>query len=132
MPSEFDDSHAPLLRITAIGDNSDQDIEDRVAFLDKHLQRGRPIALVFDTREATPVSAVQRRRWADWLRSQDAALRRLGAGCAVVTSSIVMRGIFTGIFWIWRPPIAVTFTPTLEEAERWARNALAEHRTKSA
>lgn len=131
MPSEFDDARAPILRITAIGQNSDQDIEDRIAFLDRHLSRGRPIVLVFDTRDAAPVSPVQRRRWADWLRAQDAVLRRLGAGCAVVTSSVIMRGIFTGIFWMWRPPVPVTFTPTLEEAERWAQDALASHRAKT-
>lgn len=131
MPSEFDDSRAPILRITATGRNSDQDIEDRIAFLDRHLDRGRPIALVFDTRDATPVSALQRKRWADWLREKDAVLRRVGAGCAVVTSSVIMRGIFTGIFWIWRPPLPVTFTPTLEEAEHWAQEALASHRAKT-
>lgn len=131
MPTDFDDSRAPLLRITARGENSDQDIEDRIAFVDRHLGRGRPVVLVFDTREATPVSAVQRRRWGEWLRTQDAALRRVGAGCAVVTSSVIMRGIFTGIFWIWHPPVPVTFTPSIEEAERWAQDALSAHRAKA-
>ena len=86
---------------------------------------GEPIALVFDTAGGKPLSARQRKMWTDWLAEHDALLRRRLAGVGIVVTSALMRGVFTGVFWVWQPPIPYMFTGTVREADAWARERLA-------
>lgn len=126
MPTEFDDREFPLLRLHAVGESRDADIEDRLAFVERHLLKGPRVALVFDTSRSRPLSARQRRMWTDWLRAHDALIRKNVAGVALVVTSTLIRGVFTGVFWVWQPPMPYTFTGTVRDADAWARARLAE------
>jgi hypothetical protein len=125
MRSELDDHEYPLIRIHAHGESLDEDITERMAFIRRNLDRGEPIALVFDTAGGKPLSARQRKMWTDWLADHDALLRRRLAGVGIVVTSALMRGVFTGVFWVWQPPIPYMFTGTVREADAWARERLA-------
>jgi hypothetical protein len=124
VPSEFDDRDYPLIRIRALGESRDEDILERLAFLERHLARPGKLALVFDTTGSKPIGARQRKMWTDWLTRHDARLRRNVAGVAMVVTSALMRGVFTGIFWVWQPPMPYAFTATAREADAWARARL--------
>lgn len=125
MPTEFDDRDYPLLRLRAYGESTDRDIAERIAFLQRHLERREPIALVFDSSSSRPLTASQRKQWTDWLSAHDALIRRYAVGCAIVATSALVRGVFTAVFWLWNPPMPYTIVGTVREAEAWARERLA-------
>lgn len=124
MPTDFDDRDYPLLRLHARGESLDQDIADRCAFLERHLARKEKIALVFDTTGSRPLTARQRKLWTDWLSAHDAILRRYLAGVGIVVTNTLVRGVFTGVFWVWQPPMPYTFVARARDAEAWARARL--------
>lgn len=128
MPTEFDDSEFPLVRLRAFGASSDEDIRERLAFLERQAERSEPFALVFDTSASRPLTAKQRKMWTDWLSANTERARRQILGCAIVVTSAINRGVFTGVFWLWNPPMPYTFTATPEEADQWARARLPDRR----
>jgi hypothetical protein len=67
--------------------------------------RGKQLAILYDLTQAAPLSAQQRRMQADWIRQYEMLGREVTLGVAFVTSSAVIRGILTAIFWV-RPPYA--------------------------
>lgn len=125
MPTVYDDDEFPLVRIHAIGDNTDRDIDQRIAYLERHLNAGPRFALVFDTSGAEPLSARHRRRWTTWLHENDMLVAERLAGCGVVITSAAVRAVFTTIFWASPPSTPYTFVGTRGEAESWARAMLA-------
>ncbi len=127
MPTRYDEAAFPLLRIHATGDSSDEDVHERLAFLERQLDRREKIVVVFDTTGSRPISARQRKMWTDWLSKEDPRIRRYLMGVSIVVTSTVVRGVFTGVFWVWRPPMPYTFTASVGEAEAWAHRQLASH-----
>lgn len=126
MPSELDDGDFPIVRMRAHGPTSDEDLDERIAFMDRQLARGHEFALVFDTRRSNLLGAAHRRRWADWVARNEQAMRDRLVGGAILVSSPAGRGVFTAIFWMWKPPVPVVFVNTDEEAEAVVRRQLAE------
>lgn len=126
MPTDFDDSDFPLLWIHAIGESRDEDILERLAFMEKHLGKGK-VALVFDTTGSKPLGARHRKMWTDWLARHDTRIRRNVVGVAIVVTSAIVRGVFTGVFWVWQPPMPYTFVATRREGNAWARARLEDH-----
>src|SRR5690242_4440581 len=125
MPSEFDEARFPLLTIAAIGENTDADVDARLAFLGRHLDAGRRFVVVFDTSGSYTLSATQRRRWSTWLHANDDRIRASVIGCAAVVTSAAVRGVFTSVFWLWRPPMPTVIVGTRSEADAWALGRLA-------
>ena len=130
MPTDFDESDFPLVRVHAHGQSADSDVEERLAFAKRLLQRREKVALVFDTTGGRPLTARQRKMWADWLTEHDVLVRKYLVGCAIVVDSALTRGVFTGVFWLWSPPMPYTFAATPRQAEAWARERLAEQRSR--
>ena len=125
MPTEFDDSEFPLVRLHAHGQSTDAEVAERIAFLERQAERGEPFALVFDTTGSKPLTASQRKMYTDWLEQHTERAAREILGCAFVVTSALNRGIFTGVFWVWKPPMPYTFCGSRAEAEVWARARLA-------
>jgi hypothetical protein len=124
VPNVFDDSRFPLVVIEAVGSSSDEDVRERLAFLEKVLARGSTGVLVFDSSGNAGLSAMQRRMWVDWLAKHDVALRERSLAAAFVTPNALVRGTYTAVFWLWSPPFTHVFVRTREEAMAWAENRL--------
>lgn len=127
MPSSYDASQLPILIIRAFGRNDEDDIRERLAFLDEHLAHEQDVLLITDARESETASASGRRLWTDWLRANETAIRRCCVGYVMVSESAVMRGVTTAVFWFWVPPFPWCVCRTREEAIAWARAQLADH-----
>ncbi len=112
--------------IEARGSSSDEDVRERLAFLEKVLARGTNGVLVFDSSGNAGLSAMQRRMWVDWLAKHDRALREKSVAAAFVTPNPLVRGTYTAVFWLWSPPFAHVFVRTREEAMAWAEKRLLE------
>ena len=124
MPTDYDDRDFPIVRLHAYGESTDREVAERIAFIQRHLDERQPMALVFDTTGGTALSAKQRKMWTDWLSTHDRLIRRYMVGCAIVASSSVVRGVFTAVFWVYRPPMPYTFVGTAAEADAWVRDRL--------
>jgi hypothetical protein len=120
MPTSFEADQLPVVTIRAIGESTNKDIVDRLAWLTKFLDDEQRFVLVFDVTRSDAISSAQRKQWSDWLRTNDARLHRYCLGCAVVVRSSIIRGLFTAIFWISPAPVQIVFFETLSESYRWA------------
>lgn len=124
MPTDFDDAEFPLVRLHAYGRSTDTEVAERIAFIERQADRGEPFALVFDTTGSQPLTAGQRKMYTDWLALNTERAKRDIVGCAFVVNSALNRGIFTGVFWVWSPPMPYTFCATRDEAEAWVKARL--------
>ena len=124
MPTRYDESYAPVVLLHVTGPSTNEEILERIEYLKAVLKRKQPLALVFDATDAEPINAHQRRMWSQWLATDEKVIRAWMTGCAFVVTSAIMRGVFTGIFWIWPPPMPYVFTGTRPEAIAWANERL--------
>ncbi len=124
MPTVFDDSEFPLVRMRVYGASTDAEVEDRLASLETYLNRRTKMVLVFDSSGSQGLSAAQRKMWGDWLAKQDPLVRRYCVGSALVVTSTFVRAVFTGVFWLWSPPFPYAFFSSPAEADAWARAQL--------
>jgi hypothetical protein len=121
MTTIYEEDRLPIVIVRVIGPSTDEDVSERMRFLDRQLARSRRFVGVFDATGAEPLSAGQRRAWGDWLRARDALLRQRVAACSFVDQTRLMRGVFTGIFWLWSPPMPYAFAKSTIEGVAWAR-----------
>ena len=104
---------------------SDPGVDRMLAELVGHLERGQPYALVFDLTNAEMPSALQRRKLSDHMLANQQTIQQCVRGMAVVTSSTVLRGITTAVFWVSPPPFEWRVFDLLDEATTWAKSRCA-------
>jgi hypothetical protein len=124
----FDDSAWPLLVGTCPARLSDSSVRSLIAFFDGVHAKKERFALVLDTR---PLGTMPGARWrkeiADWGGSpkvQGHSMRYCVA-TAVVTSSVLTRGVFVALGWLWKPAAPVRAVATVEEAAVWCGDLMA-------
>ena len=127
----FDESLFPLVTLVVRGTTTDDDVRARTAYCAALLARERPMAIVIDASAASPLGARHRKMWSEWLAQHTASVRRWVVGSALVVKSGVARGVFTGIFWVWNPPMPYHFAATRQEAQAWAQGRLDEARASA-
>ena len=119
----FEDTRWPLAVITFEGEPSDADFDGYLATLARYIGRADRERIrygcVLDATTVTGLSASQRKRMGDWMRTHAVETERACAGIAFVISSGVVRGLLTAIFWLAPMPTAHTVVATRAEAERW-------------
>lgn len=121
MPVRVDDWRLPLLRISYIGDYSDDELTAYLATLDRIIARpGRKVVL-FDLLRATVSPANQRKRQAEWISAKEDVLRRDFAAGAIVLDNALLRGAVTAVFWICPLPLPTQIMSTNESALTWLR-----------
>ncbi len=79
--------------------------------------RGEKLFFISDLtrmREVTPAS--QRKYAAQSVEGTFDLARASAVGAAHVTPSTLLRGLFTAVFWIYRPPMPAVFVATRDEA----------------
>ncbi len=111
--------------VTFNGQVTDEQFRAYLSALSALMGRGGWRVLVYDARLAAPAPASQRRMQAEWMKLNDAGVRRSTAGIAFVIPSAVVRGVLTAIFWLQPLACPHLVTESFEEAFRWARGKLA-------
>ena len=125
MPAiEIDDSRWPMVLVTFTGVAPEPEFDDYLRRMSQYLARKQTIVTVLDASKSGATPATQRRKQAEWMRENDAALRRHSAGTAFVISSAVVRGVLTAILWMQPIPQEHVVVATMPEALRWAREQL--------
>jgi len=118
-------SLAPVYVVTFTGKVSDQEFRAHLAALSAIIERPGSRALVYDARLAQPAPASQRQLQAEWMKGNDAAIRRATAGIAFVVPSAIVRGALTAILWLQPLACPHRVTANFEDGFRWARQQLA-------
>lgn len=121
---KFDHSDFPLVRVTFVGDATNEEFAAYLAEMGQLFLRRKPNATVLDAREAGMTPATQRRMQAEWIREHEDDLRRFSRGTAFVISSPVIRGALTAILWLQPMPQPHVVVATVAEAEAWAKARL--------
>ena len=97
-------------------------VEDLREEFDGWFARKERFALVTDTRPARGLpSARWRRDLTNWMNEPAvmANVVRYNVASATIFSSTVIRGGFTALTWIWRPPQPQLAAATMREAVEW-------------
>lgn len=126
MPTEYDERSFPITLLRPVGDTTDQDLAERFAFLERQLGRLGTGALIFDTRQSNGLSASHRQQWSSWLERNGERIRKHVVFVGIPVDSAAQRGIFTAVFWLWKPTIPCVFVATEAEAFRLAEQAIAQ------
>jgi hypothetical protein len=91
--------------------------------------RGERFALVIDTRPLkTMPSATWRKELTDWTNNPRVQRNsgRFNVGAAIILTSVLARGIYTALLWVWKPPSPQFAAATMAEAVDWCCDRLAE------
>jgi hypothetical protein len=86
-----------------------------------------PYAWVVDLGRTLGATAKQRKMQAESELRLREHNRQHCAGVGLHVGNSVMRGVVTAVFWLSPPVYPYCITETLEEAQRWAREALRAH-----
>ncbi len=129
MAVRVDLNYFPLVLVSHEGVSTDDEFEAHLEVLRGSLtskDASRRVLVIDATHAGLATPATQRKRQAEWMKENEAHIRRLTIGCAFVIPSSVIRGFLTAIFWIQPLPCPHVVTSTLEEAFVWSEKRLAE------
>lgn len=122
----IDDARFPLVVIVFEGIADDREFAGYLAWMDQQLTRRVRCAFVLDATRAGRSPATQRRKQAEWMKANEPTLKKYSAGYAFVIDSALVRGALTAILWLQPMPAAHIVVATIQEAELWASNQLAQ------
>lgn len=122
-----DDSRWPLVEVAFKGNLRDDDFDGYLTFLERCHSRRQTWALLLDGTSVRGVSALQRKRMADFLHEHEALARRHCAGTAFVIDSPLLRGTLTAIFWFQKQPTPYVVVARREQAVAWLQEQVAKH-----
>ncbi len=97
---------------------SEIDTDSFYAELTRVLRKREVFATLHDLRGSRP-DASRRRRFAEWVRDNDAELRLRLAAHAVVVDTGFQRGMITAVLWMTPSPCPMKVFDDREEAEQW-------------
>ena len=97
-------------------------VSDLVGELERYLALGQPYTILFDLGGAGTPAAAERRRLAAHISENDAAIRTLVRGMALVSPSTLLRGAFTATLWLSPLPVPHRIFGDRDEALRWLRS----------
>ncbi|HSC88484.1 MAG TPA: STAS/SEC14 domain-containing protein [Polyangiaceae bacterium] len=124
MSHSYDDSRWPIVVSRAEGESTDADMEDYLSMLERMLARRERHVIIVDATGGKLLKGQHRKALAEWTRQNEAALRRYRAGLALVTSSAVLRGMITAVYWLTPAPFPYQPVSNMDEAWRWAEAQL--------
>jgi hypothetical protein len=115
-----------LVVFTAVGEQSDADLEAYLADCEALLRRRQPHGSIYDARRSIPVGPKLRKRVVEWLSRNDALLRTYLVATGVVMSTPLQRGVFRAILWMHPLPFPYCVESSLEAARGYVCSRLAE------
>jgi hypothetical protein len=117
--TRLDESRWPLVVLTAVGEQSDEDFDAYLADADRLLSRREHHGVIFDARRAAPIGPKLRKRQVEWLRRNDLSLREYRVASGMVMSSAIQRGVFRAILWMQPLPYPYCIESSFEPARRF-------------
>lgn len=126
---DCDETRWPLVEVTFHGNLRDDDFERYLSFLGSCHDRRQTWALLLDGSAVRGVSALQRKKMADFLHEHEALAKRHCVGTAFVLDSPLVRGTLTAIFWFQKQPTPYVIVATRLQAVAWLREQLAKQST---
>lgn len=125
----FDTTKFPLVFLNMSGDISPQELDEHFGEYRGLLDRNTTYGLVYDASKIGKVDAVFRKRYAEFMKKNEADFQRLCAGVGFVITSAIVRGALTAVLWVTGSlPFPHKIFSTREEAEEWTRQQLANAR----
>ncbi|HEX5747622.1 MAG TPA: hypothetical protein VFZ09_15350 [Archangium sp.] len=122
--ASIDDSHWPLLISRIVGEMSNPEFDDYLARSTRSMDRGQPHVLVVDLSQAAGMSPEQRKRFEQWSRDHDEAMRRTVVGAAYIAPTAVVRLALSVLLHVWRPPYPYVIVAREQQAFEWALKRL--------
>src|ERR1700756_4599376 len=102
-----------------------EELERYLARQDEMLARRVPMISLVLAEEAKLWETPVLRRQAEWIKHNEAELRRYSLGAALVMQSPIVRGMLKAILWLQPMPQPYHVCSTVEEALRWLRERVA-------
>jgi hypothetical protein len=123
----FDHAAWPLVIATCPEAFSEDSVRSLTGGFEECHARRSPFGLVVDTRPTKQLpSAKWRRDLSTWLN--DPKIRRntqqYNVGCSIIFVSALVRGAYTAINWLWKPPSPQFAVDEMSEAVDWCCEAL--------
>ena len=94
------------------------------------LRRGERFATMHDVRFAGRLDPVRRKRFTDWVRANDAVLRKLMIAHAAVVQSGLQQGVMTAVLWLIDPPAPMKVFTDPNEARAWLKQRVEAERAR--
>jgi hypothetical protein len=115
----------PILVVYSPPNFSEQDLRNHLDQLGKvYDTRKEPYVLVLDATSGRRPSALQRKIQSEFREQYDAHIREYSRGTAFVTSSELLKGAATAMFWIKKPTTTTKFFTNIQQAFAWAEEQL--------
>jgi hypothetical protein len=126
MPVIRDESRHPLVIETHSGAGTLDEVNDERAFLERLFAERKPVAFIFDLRNAEPPPMNVLLQTTKLSRDTRDHERAYCAGRAFVVENSLMRAVLMGAFMLEQPPAPVKVFTDMAAAEAWALDRLAE------
>jgi hypothetical protein len=114
----------PSAVITCEGVMDQDDTRRFIDTLDAVLRRNERYVTVFDSTKLSSFRMPDRDKIVQWLHENDAELKKLWLGSAVVLSSPALRFVISTVLLVSRPPAPIKVFGSSSEAMAWARARL--------
>ena len=115
----------PILVVYSPSDFTEDDLRNHLEQLGKvYDTRREPYVLVLDATSGRRPSALQRKIQSEFREKYDAHIREYCRGTAFVTSSELLKGAATAMFWIKKPTTTTKFFTNIQQAFDWAEQQL--------
>ncbi|MCP4195858.1 MAG: hypothetical protein GY762_01800 [Proteobacteria bacterium] len=115
----------PILVVYSPADFTEDDLRAQLEEIGKIYDiRKEPYVLVLDATSGRRPSALQRKIQSEFREKYDAHIREYCRGTAFVTSSELLKGAATAMFWIKKPTTTTKFFTNIQQAFAWAEEQL--------
>jgi hypothetical protein len=124
VPFLYDESRAPLVVVTSVGDTSDAEFDIYLEQMTALLARRTRYGVLLDARRSSRPPPKQRQKQADWMTKHASALRERNVCIAFVIDNAIVRGALTAILWLQPTPAPHKVFGDMDAAERWVLDLL--------
>ena len=115
----------PILVVYSPANFTEEELKSHLEELGQVYEvRKEPYVLVLDARSGRRPSAVQRKIQSDFREKYDDHIKTYCRGTAFVTSSELLKGAATAMFWVKKPSTETKFFTNIEDAFSWAEERL--------
>ena len=127
MQVTVDESGFPIVYYRWPQETADEDIENYLNHSSYLLANKLRHVIILDMRSFTSNTAKQRHMAADWLKTNDAALRLFRVGACTMVASPTAAHTMRSVYWQSPPPYPWEIAETRDAALAWAVAQLQKH-----
>lgn len=121
----FDTTNFPTVIVSFTGSQANEENFSNYLIKTKSLYNDkRELAIIFDATDASLPGIKYQKMQAEWLKTNEALMKKYCKGTAYVISNKLVRAILTAIFKFQKQPVPYLIVPTITEAKSWSRDIL--------